>query len=301
MQEPQDLGGSDPRFTTTARPVVSGRQYAVSVDEAASDRSRRADPRSRRQRVRRRGRGPGRARARRPGDERVRQRRGDPHLRREDEAGRVDQRRGPGPEARDDRLVQSAPRRHAARRRLAAVGDGAGRRRRVVHAARPLGHDEPRTGAAAGHRDRRTRVSAHARPRRVDEHRRQAEEVPDEREALSPGGCHVARRRRVQEPGCGTPVAQARRGGARLGRSKGGKPRCGPRAIASTRATSRARWPTSRKSKAGSSATTTSPATPSKSKRPSRRTIAATTSTRTRQPARARPSSSRSTCSRASI
>ncbi len=29
MQEPQDLGGSDPRFTTTARPVVSGRQYAV--------------------------------------------------------------------------------------------------------------------------------------------------------------------------------------------------------------------------------------------------------------------------------
>ena len=29
MQEPQDLGGSDPRFTTTARPVVSGREYAV--------------------------------------------------------------------------------------------------------------------------------------------------------------------------------------------------------------------------------------------------------------------------------
>ncbi|HKW02718.1 MAG TPA: gamma-glutamyltransferase [Vicinamibacterales bacterium] len=29
MQDPQDLGGSDPRFTDTTRPVVSGRQYAV--------------------------------------------------------------------------------------------------------------------------------------------------------------------------------------------------------------------------------------------------------------------------------
>ena len=101
-----DQENENPRATSTTRPGDHGPPPRRELDEAAGDRRRGADARSGRQRVRRDRRRPRRPRARRSGHERLRRRRGRAHLRRESEESRLDQRRRPGAEARDDRVVQ---------------------------------------------------------------------------------------------------------------------------------------------------------------------------------------------------
>ena len=59
------------------------------------------------------------------------------------------------------------------------VGHGAGRRRRVVHAARSLGHDDVRAGAAAGDRDGRERLSDRRADGGRDRGVAEAQEVSD--------------------------------------------------------------------------------------------------------------------------
>ena len=66
---------------------------------------------------------------------------------------------GDGPEARDDRLVQQEQRRPDSEQRRSALSIAARRYRRVVHHARPLGHDDVRPGAGARDRRRGERIS----------------------------------------------------------------------------------------------------------------------------------------------
>ncbi len=118
-QEQDPSRNTDPRFTTTMRPVVTGRSYAVSsMKPQATEAAARIleaggnafDAAVAGQAVL----GTGRSR-----DERLRRRRRRAGLRREDEEGRLDQRRGHRAAARDDRLVQEEQRRQAFRRTTA--------------------------------------------------------------------------------------------------------------------------------------------------------------------------------------
>ena len=187
-------------------------------DETAGDRRGDSHPRGRWQRVRRRRRRPGRPGPGRSGDERVRQRRGDPRLRREGKEGRLDQRRGHRAETRDDRVVQGTPQRDPARERHSPLRDRPRRRRRVVSAARPLGHDVVRSGPAAGDRDGRTGLRASRRPGTIHAVTR-AHEVSDERAALSARRPSVRGRRHLQESGRRSAPPEARR----RGKDRGGR------------------------------------------------------------------------------
>src|SRR2546422_310456 len=65
-----------------------------------------------------------------------------------------------GAAPRDDRVVSEEQRREAAAERRPPFGRDSRRCRRVVSAARPLGHDDVRAAAAARHRARGTGISA---------------------------------------------------------------------------------------------------------------------------------------------
>ena len=198
------------------RPAVRG-----GVDEAASDRSRRTDPRRRRQRVRRRRRGPGRARARRPGDERVRQRRGDSR----------------STTRRRSRSCRSTPRARprVSRRSIGTKRTTAARCPSTTRCCRRSCLASSTRGARCSTRWGTMSLAQVLQPaietaeqgfpltRGLAESMNTAgklKKYPTSVKLYQPGGRHVARRRRVQEPRCGTPVAQARRGGERLGRTR---------------------------------------------------------------------------------
>ena len=103
------------------------------------------------------------------------------------------------------------------------VRDRARRDRRLVHAARPLGHDDVRRGAAAGHRDGRAGIRAAGRAGPVDRDHAQAAEVPEHDEALLARRQGAAGGRRLPEPGRGADAPEA--GGGREGRGGQGPPR----------------------------------------------------------------------------
>ena len=97
------------------------------------------------------------------------------------------------------------------------VGHGPGRDRCLGDHARALGDHELRAGAAARHRDRRAGLRARRGPRTLHGVARDGE-VPDEREAVPTGRPPVRGRRSVQESRRGPAPAQADRGGERRGR-----------------------------------------------------------------------------------
>ena len=177
--------------------------------EDGGDQGRRKDSSGRRQCLRRGGRRPGRAGTGRSRDERRRQRCGIAALRREDQAGRVHQRRRPGSEARHHRLVQKEQRWKATDERRIIVCDCARHRRCLVHPAGPLGHDDAGASARAGDRRGRERVSPHRRPGAIDGIA-QARQVPVEPQALS--GENPRRGRDLPQSGAGGHAPEARGG-----------------------------------------------------------------------------------------
>ena len=106
----------------------------------------------------------------------------------------------PAPQAGDDRVVPQEQRRQDPEQRRPAVGRVADRGRRLVPAARSLGHDELRTGAAAGPRAGRTGLPDERPPGALDRQLAQDPQISLHHEGLPARRPGPPRRRRLQEP-----------------------------------------------------------------------------------------------------